>query len=50
MLFVLLADATKVAIGWGIVAGGILIGIAVVAFPWRRKNPLPEEAKETKKK
>jgi hypothetical protein len=46
MLPILLADAAKLAIGWGIVAGGILIGAAAVAFPFKRKSPLPEDRQE----
>jgi hypothetical protein len=41
----LLADATQQAIGWGITAGGIIISIALITFPWKRKSPLPEEPK-----
>jgi hypothetical protein len=41
----LLADTTDLAIGWGITAGGIIISIALICFPWKRKSPLPEEYK-----
>ena len=41
----LLADSTQLAIGWGITAGGIIISIALICFPWKRKSPLPEEHK-----
>ena len=41
----LLADTTDLAIGWGITAGGIIISIALICFPWKRKSPLPEEPK-----
>ena len=44
-LNLLLADATQLAIGWGITAGGIIISIALICFPWKRKSPLPEEPK-----
>jgi hypothetical protein len=45
LLPILLADNTQLAIGWGIVAGGIIISAALVCFPWKRKSPLPEEHK-----
>jgi hypothetical protein len=45
MLPILLADTTQLAIGWGITAGGIIISIALICFPWKRKSPLPEEHK-----
>jgi hypothetical protein len=41
----LLADAAAQGIGWGITAGGIIISIALICFPWKRKSPLPEEPK-----
>jgi hypothetical protein len=45
LLPILLADTTDLAIGWGITAGGIIISIALITFPWKRKSPLPEEPK-----
>jgi hypothetical protein len=43
--FLLIADAASQGIGWGIVAGGIIISVALIGFPWKRKSPLPEERK-----
>jgi len=40
---VLFADAAKLGMGWGILCGGLVVGMAMVCFPWRRKNATPEE-------
>ena len=45
MSLILFADAASQGIGWGIVAGGVVICVALIVFPWKRKSPLPEERK-----
>ncbi len=39
----LAADPAKLGMGWGIAAGGIIVGIALVCFPWKRKSPSPDD-------
>ncbi len=39
----LFADAAQLAIGWGIVVGGFLIGGALVCFPWKRLRPKTDD-------
>jgi hypothetical protein len=46
ILALLLAQsAAKLGMGWGIAVGGIVIGAALVCFPWKRQDPTPEEHK-----
>lgn len=36
-------SAANLGMGWGIATVGIIIGLAVVCFPWKRLDPAPKE-------
>lgn len=40
---ILLADAARLAIGWALFAVGVLLAGALVGFPAKRKNPMPDD-------